>query len=246
MAYKLKKGIFKVACKHPGCPFDAEIEITQNIMGMTEEDVEIEAKKIVKDMALIKHDAMFGTKHSLSSPTIRKTSGIFEAVGAKTTSLINQSEAVKYKEYKKGDKILKKGDIATTICEVVKGSAFVDKNKAHTYNVGDTFGAAALLINQTRTADIICGEDGTTIAFYNLKELSKKDPRKAKELYTEAMEDIFDVISEMESVIDNLEKELEKENMVSENRKERISALERELLESNKKISEFEGKHSFK
>ncbi|HOV14554.1 MAG TPA: cyclic nucleotide-binding domain-containing protein [Spirochaetota bacterium] len=246
MAYKLKKGIFKVECKHPSCPFSVDIEINQNIMGMTEDDVETEAKKIAKDMALIKHDAMYGSKHSLTNPSIRKTSGVYEAIGAKSSSLVNQQEAVKYKEYKKGDIILKKGDIATTICEVVKGFAYVEKNKNHTYKVGESFGAAALLINQTRTTDVISGEDGTTIAFFNLKELSKKDPKKAKEIYNEAMEDIFDIICEMESIIEKTENELEREKLINQNRKERITELEKELLEMNKKISDKEKSHSFK
>ena len=127
MAYKLKKGIFKVECKHSGCPFSVEIEIKQNIMGMTEDDVESESKKIVKDMALIKHDAMYGSKHSLTTPTVRKISGVYEAIGAKSSTIVNQNEAVRYKEYKKDEIILKKGDIATTICEVVKGFAYVEK-----------------------------------------------------------------------------------------------------------------------
>lgn len=246
MAYKLKKGVFKVECKYSGCPFNVDIEINQNIMGMTEEDVEVEARKIARDMALIKHDAMYGSKHTLTSPAIRKVSGVYEAIGAKSSFLVNQQEAVKYKEYKKGDVILKKGDIASTICEVVKGFAYVEKNKNHVYKSGESFGAAALLINQTRTTDVIAGEDGTTIAFFNLKELSKKDPRKAKEIYNEAMEDIFDVICEMEQVIDTLETDLEKEKMISANRKERIEELEKELIELNKKNSERDRGNSFK
>ena len=246
MAYKLKNGKFKVDCKYPGCPFESEFAINQNIMGMTEEDVETEAKKIARDMARIKHDAVYGAKHNLTNPTVKKVSGIFEAVGAKTSVFKGQQDAVKYKEYKKGDKILQKGDIATTICEVVKGSAYVDKNKSHTYKVGDSFGAAALLVNQTRTVDIIAGEDGTMIAFFNLKELSKKDPRKSKELYTEAMEDIFDVMQEMENMIENLENDLEKERIINENRKGRITELEGELLEMQKDLSNLKGKDSFK
>lgn len=246
MAYKLKKGVFKVDCKQPGCPFDYEFEINQNIMGVTEEDVESEAKKIARDMARIKHDSVYGSKHSLFNPTIRKVSGVYEAMGAKSPSIKYQSEATKYKEYKKGDMILQKGDIATTICEVVKGTAYVDKNKAHVYKVGDSFGAAALLVNQTRTADVIAGEDGTTIAFYNLKELNNKDPRKAKELYTEAMEDVFDVIQDMEQLVEKLENELEKQTIINQNRKERIDELEKSLLESKKEMAEIKGSSSFK
>jgi CRP-like cAMP-binding protein len=240
MAFKLKKGVFRVTCKNPGCTFDKEFEIPTNLMGLSEDDVESEAKKIAKDMASIKHDALFGKKHYLTNPQIRKVNCVYEAIGASAASIISQSEAVKYKEYKKGDKILNKGDIASTICEVVKGKAVVDKTQ-HVYESGETFGAAALLVNQTRTADVIAHEDGTTIAFYNLKELSNKDPRKAKELYTEAMEDIFNIILNMETLIDNLDKQIEKEKIKNENNKQRIGTLETDLRESNKKIAELEG-----
>ncbi|HOJ64552.1 MAG TPA: cyclic nucleotide-binding domain-containing protein [Spirochaetota bacterium] len=246
MGFKLKKAIFKIDCKYPNCPFDAEFTVTQNLMGITEEDVENEAKKLALGMARIKHDSVYGTKHNLTNPTVKKLSAIYEAIGSKSSTIVNQSEAVKYKEYKQGETILKKGDIATTICEVVKGYAYVDKNPNHKYKPGDSFGAAALLVNQTRTADIIAGEDNTTIAFYNLQELSKKDPRKAKELYTEAMEDIFNIIREMEDLVDKLEKELEKEKMISENRKARVEELENELIECQRTIAEMKGKDSFK
>lgn len=246
MGFKLKKAIFKVDCNYPSCPFEEEFTITQNLMGLTEEDVENEARKLCVGMARIKHDALYGAKHPLTNPTVKKLSALYEAIGTKSSSIFNQVEAVKYKEYKKGDTILKKGDIATTICEVVKGYAYVDKNPNHKYKPGDSFGAAALLVNQTRTVDIISGEDNTTIAFYNLQELNKKDPRKAKELYTEAMEDIFNVLKEMETLIDKLELELEKEKMISENRKARLEELENELIECKKMIIELNGKDSFK
>jgi len=40
MPYKLKNGVYKVRCRHPGCSFNSEIKIEQKIMGMTEKDVE--------------------------------------------------------------------------------------------------------------------------------------------------------------------------------------------------------------
>jgi CRP-like cAMP-binding protein len=241
MAYKLKKGVFRIKCTYPNCNFDHEVSIKQNIMGLTEVDVESEAKKIARDIAKIKHDALYGRKHQLTKPNIRKCSGVYEAIGAKKSSMSHQNEATKYVEYKKGDVILKKGDIASTICEIIQGSAYPDVNTSHVYNVGDSFGAAALLVNQSRTANVIAADDNTRVAFYNLKELSKKDPRKAKELYTEAMEDVFDVLSEMEELITRLDEELEHEKLASQNRKERIDTLEKELLEASEKIKELEG-----
>ncbi|MCG8571605.1 MAG: cyclic nucleotide-binding domain-containing protein [Spirochaetes bacterium] len=238
MAYKLKNGEFKISCRHDGCPFDFKVKIKQNIMGMTEEDVEEEAKKLALDVGRIKHDAIYGTKHKLTNPAIKKVSGVYEAIGQKKRSIQYQSEAVKYKDFKKGDNILNKGDIAKTICEVIKGGAQVDKNKTHLYKPGESFGASALLINQARRADVIASEDHTTIAFYNLKELSKKDPKKAKELYTEAMEDIFDVIDKLEGMVDSLEDQLEKSTLICENRKERIKNLEEDLLNVSQKLQE--------
>lgn len=246
MAYKLKTGKYRVACKYPGCTFDHEFSINQVIMGVTEEDVESEAKKFARDMARVKHDALYGNKHTLTNPTIRKISGVFEAVGAQSSMLKRQSDAVKYQEYKKGEKILNKGDLATTICEVVKGSAAVDRNNATPYKPGESFGAAALLVNQVRTADVVACEDGTMIAFYNLKELSKKDPRKAKELYAEAMEDVFDVIQALEGTVSSLEEELEKTKIIAENRKSRVAELENQLIQYEKKIEAEKNANSFK
>ncbi|HBD92786.1 MAG: hypothetical protein A2015_08715 [Spirochaetes bacterium GWF1_31_7] len=243
MAFKLVKGEFKVKCKHPGCPFEHSFVVDQNIMGLTEEDVETESVRFAIGQARTKHDSIYGSKHTLESPIVRKISGIYESVGSLKKSYSNQSEAIKYKEYKKGDFVLSKGELATTICEVVKGSAFVNKAKPHYYKPGDSFGAAALLVNQVRTADVLAGEDGTTIAFFNLKELSKKDPKKAKELYTDAMEDVFNVIEDFEIMVDKLAKDLEEEKMVSENRKQRIDVLEEDLLNVTKRLSELdEGK----
>ena len=60
------------------------------------------------------------------------------------------------------------------------------------------------------------------------------------------MEDIFNVLGEMESIIDKLETDLEREKLINENRKERILELEKDLLELNKKIAEKERGDSFR
>lgn len=241
MGFKLIKGEFKVKCKHPGCPFEHSFQVNQNIMGLTEDDVEAEAMRFAIGLARTKHDSIYGAKHTLESPVVRKVTGIYEPIGSIKKTYTNQSEAIKYKEYKKGDFILSKGELATTICEIVKGSAYVNKSKPHYYKAGDSFGAAALLVNQVRTADVVAAEDETTVAFFNLKELSKKDPKKAKELYTVAMEDVFNVISDLEGLLDKVYKELEEERMVSENRKQRIEALENDMNLLTKRVSEFDG-----
>ena len=81
MPYKLKNGIYVVRCRYPRCTFHSQFEVKQNIMGMTQKDVEIEAKRIARDMALIKHDAIHAARHSLRNPEIRKVSGSYELIG---------------------------------------------------------------------------------------------------------------------------------------------------------------------
>jgi hypothetical protein len=79
MAYKLKNGVFSVRCRHPGCPFNTQIKIETSLMGTTELDVELEAKKLARNMATTKHDSVYGTNHYLvEKPDIHKVSGIYE------------------------------------------------------------------------------------------------------------------------------------------------------------------------
>lgn len=225
MAYKLKKGIFNIKCDEENCPFDLKLEINNTITGISEEDVESEAKNFFYEIARLKHDELYSGRHALNKKNIEKVSIIYEAVDSNKTSIIAQKEHIKYKEYKKGDIIIGKDDIFYCICEVVKGFANQNKNKSKTYNIGDNFGPSELIINQERVVDIIAGEDGTTIAFYNLKELGKKDPSKAKELYNKSMEDVFEIISSMEEVINKLESTLEKETNDNKNKNELINYL---------------------
>lgn len=217
MPYKLKNAIYSVRCRYPRCTFNSQFEIEQNIMGMTEQDVEIEAKRIARDMALTKHDAIHATRHTLRSPDIRKASGSYELVGpvprrgSGTTYGVAKQKDVYYKEYQRGEVILKKGDDATSVCEVLRGSAYPERNRSHRYRVGDSFGAAALLARHQRTCDVIAGSDGTKVAFYNLIELSKTNPKKAREMFSAVMEDTFKVIQNLEKSIDRTKKEIERE-----------------------------------
>ena len=217
MPYKLKNAIYSVRCRYPRCIFHSQFEIEQNIMGMTEQDVEIEAKKIARDMALIKHDAIHATQHTLRNPDIRKVSGSYELVGpsprrrSSTSYEVAKQKDVYYKEYQRGEVILKKGDDATSVCEVMRGSAYPERNRSHRYREGDSFGAAALLARHQRTCDVIAGSDGTKVAFYNLIELSKANPKKAREIFSAVMEDTFNVIQNLEKSIDRTKKEIERE-----------------------------------
>ncbi len=229
MPYRLKKGIFNIKCDVENCPFDLKLEITNNITGITEKDVEAEAKKFFYEIAKLKHDELYFDKHALNKKNIEKISIIYEAVDSSKSFIISQKDHIKYKEYKKGDIIIGKDDVFYCICEVVKGYAYQNKNKTRVYNLGDSFGPSELLINQNRVVDIIAGEDGTTIAFYNLKELSKKDPIKAKELYSKSMDDVFVIISSMDEVIKNVENLLEKEEIDNKNKNELIKYLKEKI-----------------
>jgi hypothetical protein len=217
MPYRLKNGIYSVRCRYPRCPFHSQFEIEQNIMGMTEKDVELEAKKLARDMALIKHDAIHGTRHALRNPEIRKVSGAYELVGTDPYGSRNvyggvaPSQEAYHKTYRKGEVILKKGDDAASICEVIQGSAYPERNRSHRYQVGDCFGAAALLAKHQRTCDVIAGGDDTKVAFYNLIELSRKNPKKARMMFTAVMEDTFAVIRDLERSIDRTRREIARE-----------------------------------
>ena len=82
MAYKLKRGVYLIRCRESSCPFNLRFEIHQNIMGMTEKDVEIEAKRIAKSMAVIKHDAIYGNKHKLKASDVASLSVRCERIGS--------------------------------------------------------------------------------------------------------------------------------------------------------------------
>lgn len=178
--YRLNKGIFEVRCRHSGCPFNAQLEIKENLMGMTETDVQTEAWKMAKDMAHIKHDSLhIGRQHPLENPDIRMISGTM-----------------------KGDVILKKGETATAVCQVLKGVAYPVQNKHHHYKIGDCFGVAALLPKRVRMTDVVAGEDRTRIGFYLLADLNKKDPKKASQVLNRVIEDTLDVIGELQETLE--------------------------------------------
>ena len=204
MPYRLKKGVYSVKCRYPQCTFEARMEIDQNIMGMTEWDVEIEAMNMARGMAMIKHDSLRELRrHMLTKPEIRRVSGYTELVGGGPASqIVQEVPEVVYKDFQKGEIILKKGEEADAICEVVRGVAFPERNKDHRYGCGDCFGASALISRQKRMANIVSGSDKTRVAFYNLMELNKRDPKKAREVYNRILQDTFKVIRELEHSVE--------------------------------------------
>ena len=198
MPYRLNKGVYSVRCRHPHCPFNAQMKIDQAIMGMMESDVETEARKLARDMAMVQHDSIRGRQHSLHNPEIRSASGSCQLVGAGPERAPRQHGEVGFREYAKGDCILKEGEEAAWVCEVLRGSAYPERNKSHHYGAGDCFGAAALLPKQSRMTSIIAGSDRMRVAFYNLMALNKSDPKKAKRVFARVMEDTLQVIRDLE------------------------------------------------
>lgn len=85
MSFRLKEAVYKVRCRAPGCTFTSEFAIKENLMGVTEADIDTEAIKIAKNMAFIKHDALLGRKHQLANPEVFRVSGSYERIGGLTS-----------------------------------------------------------------------------------------------------------------------------------------------------------------
>ena len=203
MPYRLNKGIYSIRCRHTHCTFNVQLEIKENIMGMTESDVETEARKVVRDMAQVKHDSLHGRQHTLQNLEMRRASGTVQLTGAGPVQASRQPSDSYTREYQKGDVILKEGDDATSVCEVLKGAAFPQSNRTHRYSIGDCFGVAALLPHGSRMTDVVAGSDKTRIAFHSLAKLNKRDPRKANQVFTRVMEDTLQLIGELEHHADS-------------------------------------------
>jgi len=218
MSFRLKDAVFKVRCKEPGCPFNSDFSVKENIMGATEADVDSEAIKIARNMGFIKHDALYGRKHQLMNPEVYKIDARYDRIGTAPYApqsappafgqQAHQGPSVPTRTYRRGDVIIRHGQSATTVCEVIHGVALNEKLPDLAYKAGSTFGAASIFKRKKRMVDIVAGEDGTTIAFYDLRELAKSNPAKARELYDESMEDIFHILSYLEGYSASLEKQV--------------------------------------
>jgi hypothetical protein len=167
-------------------------------MGMTESDVETEARKVAQDMARVKHDSLHGRQHALQNPEIRMVSGTVQLMGAGPVQNSPRQADSYVREFSRGDVIIKKGEDATSVCEVLRGLAYPLQNRRHRYSLGDCFGVAALLPNHSRMTDVVAGTDKTRIAFHRLQALNKHDPKKASRLLTAVIEDTLQLIGELE------------------------------------------------
>jgi CRP-like cAMP-binding protein len=216
MSFRLKDAVFKVRCREPGCPFNSDFSVKENIMGATETDVDSEAMKIARNMGFIKHDALYGRKHQLVNPEVYKVDARYERIG---TSPFGQQASppafgqqahpsVPTRTYRRGEVIIHHGESATTVCEVIHGVALNEKLPDLAYKPGSTFGAASIFKQKKRMVDIVAGEDGTTIAFYDLRELARSNPAKARELYEGSMEDIFHILNYLEGYSASLERQV--------------------------------------
>jgi CRP-like cAMP-binding protein len=216
MSFRLKEAVFKVRCREPGCPFFSDFVVKENLMGATEGDVDSEALKLARNMGFNKHDALYGRKHSMSNPEVWKVSASYDRMGPVPAHMPNgtapswTAASAPTRTYRAGEIIIRKGESAATVCEVLRGAAFNVKHQDMPYKAGSTFGAAALFRQKSRLADVVAAQDGTVIAFYNLKELSRTNPVKARALYDEAMEDIFHILVHLEGYATSLERQIAK------------------------------------
>jgi len=206
MPYKLFKGVFNVRCRHSHCPFDDQIKIDQDIAGVTEEDVRSESMKMARDQGIIKHDSIYWRRHSMENPEVRMISGQIRKIGPDEPVPAGSKGAVVVRRFGKGEVILKKGDAAGTVCEVLEGSAYPRINRSHQYTPGDCFGVAALVPNHTRMSDVIASVGDTVVAFYDLTDLRQTEPGRATRVVAQIMEDTLRVVDELGRAVDRLRK----------------------------------------
>jgi hypothetical protein len=210
MPYRLKKGVYVVRCRHPHCPFNDRFEIEENVMGWEENDVKIEALKMARDAAMVKHDSIHGRKHALENPEVRMVGGAVVAIGITNAPVSTRApRGVDIRRYAKGDMIVKEGADATTVCKVLEGTAFPARNRTHRYAPGDCFGWAPFLPNYGMS-DVVAGQDNTSVAFYDLEHLRRSDPAGASKLLARAMEDSLKVIGELGRTVERLRREVQR------------------------------------
>ena len=205
MLYQMRDGMYQVRCRYPGCAFTTRLVLKEPILGESERELELKAENAARNLAQLKHDGLHGPWHVLRNPEVRRLAGAKTPVSTEAGS----GERADIREYRAGEVILRRGEDAATVCEVVQGTAFPDRNPGHLYSAGDCFGAAALLANQSRTCNVVAGEGGARVAFHRLAELSRREPARAAGLYRAVMSDTLRVIQELERSLDRARDQVE-------------------------------------
>lgn len=215
MSFRLKEAVYKVRCRAPGCTFTSEFAIKENLMGVTEADIDTEAIKIAKNMAFIKHDALLGRKHQLANPEVFRVSGSYERIGGLTSgSVFAPAQGPTAQEpahtFRRGGLILSKQESAALVVEVIRGSAQNAGHPGLRYRPGAMVGTATIFHQKSRPADIVAAEDNTIVTVHDVKELTRTNPARARELYDRALEDVFHVLLHLQDYSSSLEKKLKK------------------------------------
>ena len=131
-------------------------------------------------------------------------SGSIQRVGGPPQAESASPRGMSVRRFRKGEVILKRGEAAGTVCEVLEGGAYPAANRTHHYGVGDCFGVAALVPNHTRMSDVMAASDETTVAFYDLAGLRASEPTRANRVVNRIMEDTLQVVDELGRAVDRL------------------------------------------
>jgi CRP-like cAMP-binding protein len=214
MSFRLKEAVYKIRCREPNCTFVSEFIVKENFMGVTEADVDSEAIKIAKNMAFIKHDALHGRKHQLANPEIFKVSSSYDRIGGMTADSVYTPSAAGQsapgRTFRRGEVIMKKREEAGLVAEILRGSAQNERHPGLRYRAGAMVGTAAIFHQRSRPADIVAAEDDTAVMFHDVRELTRTNPSRAKELYDRALEEVFQLILHLEDSCASLEKKVKK------------------------------------
>ncbi len=215
MSFRLKEAVYKIRCREPGCTFVSEFIVKENFMGVTEADVDSEAIKIAKNMAFIKHDALHGRKHPLANPEIFKVSSSYERIGGMTADSVytpqGAAQSAPGRAFRRGDVIMKKREVEGLVVEILRGSALNSGHPGLRYRAGSMVGSAAIFHQKSRPADVVAAEDDTAVMFHDVRDLTRTNPSRAKELYDRALEEVFQLMLHLEDACASLEKKVKKQ-----------------------------------
>ena len=218
MSFRLKEAVYKIRCREPGCTFTSEFKVRENFMGVTEADVDSEAIKIAKNMAFIKHDALLGRKHQLANPEIFKVSSSYDRTGGLSAeSVFNQQaeqasakRAVPGRAFRKGDLIMKKDENSALVIEVLRGSVQNAGYPGLRYRPGAMVGSPSVFHQTSRPADIVAADDDTAVTVHDVRELTRSNPARARELYDRALEEVFSALVYLGDTCASLEKKVKR------------------------------------